>query len=139
MLQTTGHCLCTAVKFSIATKPICCLVCHCNDCRRAAGNALAAFVVFPKKYFSLEEGELTTFESSPGVKRSFCPRCGTPIAYQSATIPDEIHVLVGSLDEPENYPPQLEVFCREQLPWLDISINGPSFDALPEKRAEITP
>lgn len=134
MSQSTGHCLCGAIKYSISTEPLWSLICHCSDCRRSVGNALATFVVFQKNSFSLQQGELKSFQSSPGVERSFCPHCGTPIAYQSTRISDEIHILVGSLDCPEQYPPQLEVFCREQLPWLEISIDGPSFDALPKNR-----
>lgn len=134
MLEIHGHCMCSAVTFTASEKPIWTVVCHCSDCRRSAGNALAVFAIFKESSFSLIKGELKSFESSPGVQRSFCPQCGTPIAYRSARIPKEIHVLIGALDQPEDYPPQMEVYCQEQLPWVDLALDGPKFQVLPEKR-----
>jgi hypothetical protein len=127
-----GHCLCGAVKYSVTKDPLWCGHCHCGDCRRIAGSAVATFVGFEKKYFSITHGDLKEFESSPGVRRSFCSNCGTPIAYESEKVPDEIHLLIGTLDHPEAHTPQIEVFCREKLPWLNIHVEGPSFEGVPD-------
>lgn len=135
MLNIHGHCMCGAIRYTISEKPIWTVVCHCGDCRRSVGNALAVFAIFKNSAFSLNHGELKSFESSPGVKRSFCAHCGTPISYVSERIPKEIHVLIGSLDHPEKYPPQMQVLCQEQLPWVNFSTDGPSFQALPETRS----
>jgi len=127
-----GHCLCGAVEFLITREPVWCGHCHCEDCRRCVGSAVATFIGCDKTFFSLIKGELKTFESSPGVTRSFCANCGTPVAYESEKLPGEIHILLGALSHPEAYTPQLEVFCKEKLPWLDLRVDGPAFDTLPE-------
>lgn len=130
--QTQGHCLCGSLEFTVKGKPKWCANCHCSDCRRHTGSAVATFVGFEKKHFSVTSGEFGSIESSPGVHRYFCPYCGTPMAYESDRFPGEIHVLIGTLNDPEAYPPELQVNCREQLSWLKISIEGPSYQTFPE-------
>ena len=48
------------------------------------------------------EGAAKPFASSPDVLRRFCPDCGTPLSYESTRWPDELHILVATLDDPES-------------------------------------
>lgn len=97
---------------------------------------MATFVCFEKDRFALTAGELSRFESSPGVYRSFCVKCGTPMAYERDELSGEIHLYLGTLEHPEEIYPTLEVFCRERLPWLKLEVAGPSFDGLPVPDAD---
>lgn len=128
-----GHCLCNAVQYCAVGEPLWCAHCHCADCRRHTGSAVATFVGIDKAQFTLTSGEFGTVESSPGVVRSFCSTCGTPMAYERDELPGEIHLYLGTLEHPEEILPTLEVFCRERLPWLELTVDGPSFDGLPEQ------
>ena len=130
--EIRGHCLCGSVRYRLSGEPNWCAHCHCSDCRRHVGGAVATFIGVDKQYFSLEQGEFASYESSPGVTRSFCGNCGTPMAYVTERIPAEIHLYLGTLEQPEAYPAQLQVFCRERLPWFELSMDGPSFQGLPE-------
>jgi hypothetical protein len=58
------------------------------------------------------------------VTRSFCGRCGTPLTYEGARWPGEVHVLVGSLDRPEDFPPTGNAFAEERLHWLHLAMPG---------------
>ena len=64
-------------------------------------------------------GERATYASSPGVTRSHCARCGTPIAYETAKRPDEIDLYLGAFAEPEAFAPQRHAFFEEHLRWFD--------------------
>ena len=75
-------------------------------------------------------GERTTFASSPGVTRSFCARCGTPLAYESVRAQGELHLYLGGFDAPQLFVPQLHVHYAEHLPWLELN------DALPHYAAD---
>jgi hypothetical protein len=55
------------------------------------------------------------------------------MAYERDELPGEIHLYLGTLEHPEVILPTLEVFCRERLPWLELTVDGPSFDGLPEQ------
>jgi len=46
-------------------------------------------------------------------------------------MPTEVHVFLGSLENPEEFPVQFQVFCAEKLPWLSIDDQIPKFDAIP--------
>ena len=129
--KADGYCLCGSIEYVVTGEPIWCGHCHCESCRRHTGGAVATFVAFTNESFELVQGALNTFESSPGVQRSFCGKCGSPISYQSKGIPDEIHLFLGSLANPESYKPVSHVFCREKLPWLEIADDGERYDTLP--------
>ena len=54
------------------------------------------------------KGALTLYKSSPGVRRGFCARCGSTLTYETDALPGEVHVHIGALDRPEDFPPHRE-------------------------------
>jgi len=72
------------------------------------------------------------YESSPGARRGFCPRCGTPISFTADYISGLIDITIGSLDEPALLPPAFHYWDAERLPWLQLA------DTLP-RHAEFPP
>ena len=127
-----GHCMCGAVSYTVSQPPNWVGHCHCTDCRRHVAGAVATFLGCQESAFELNAGQFKSYESSPGVERMFCADCGTPMAYRAQNMPGEIHLLLGTVEHPEDFPPMVEVFCKERLPWLQLTVEGPSFDALPE-------
>lgn len=127
-----GHCLCKSISYTAEGEPNWSAHCHCSDCRRHTGSPVASFVCFDRDKVSLTSGAFSQYESSPGVYRSFCGTCGTPMAYEREDLPGEIHLYLGTLAHPEDLPATLEVFCRERLPWFKLTVDGPSFDTLPD-------
>lgn len=121
----TGGCLCGDVRYVVDQPPVWVGHCHCQSCRRNTGSAVATFVGMPAPAFRVTRGALSSFESSPGVRRSFCPRCGTPLAYESERFPGELHLFLGTLDDPDRFRPQFHVHCAERIPWFEVR------DALP--------
>ena len=77
--------------------------------------------------FCIVEGTRQTYVSSPGVARSFCATCGTPLAYAAERYPGEIHLYVSTLDRPEVFEPGAHVHVGEQLPWLHLDDGLPRF------------
>jgi hypothetical protein len=124
---TTGRCLCGTVRYEFRGKPEWVVHCHCESCRRQVSSPLATFVGVLKENFGFTAGAPKTFASSPGVARSFCPACGSPIAYEAARLPDEIHLFHGTLDDPGTVAPTAHVFTEEQLPWFEVHDGLPRF------------
>jgi hypothetical protein len=122
---TTGRCLCGEIRYEFRGAPEWVVHCHCDSCRRQTSSPLATFVGVLKQNFRFTAGAPKAYASSPGVSRSFCPNCGSPIAYEAARIPDEIHLFHGTLDDPAALAPTAHVFTEEQLPWFEVH------DALP--------
>ena len=91
----------------------------CQSCRRHTGAPVSAYAGFEvaKVRFT---GELCHFESSPGVRRGFCGRCGSTLTYQGDRWPGEIHLHVGAFDDAATLPPTGHAFADERLPWLKL-------------------
>ena len=120
-----GRCLCGAVRFRTTGDPVWIGHCHCQSCRRNTGSAVATFVGFRPGSVQWTAGSRAIYESSPGVRRGFCQRCGTPLTYEADRFPDEVHLYVGGFDHPERLEPQFHVFYAERIPWLAIDDDTP--------------
>ncbi len=121
----TGHCLCRTVAFEISAAPLRVLYCHCESCRRATSAPVAAFLIVQRAGFRYTRGMPRHYASSPGVRRSFCEACGTPLAYETEQRPDQIDLYVCSLSDPSVISPHQHVFAEEQLPWFEVLDNLP--------------
>ena len=116
-----GGCLCGAVRYRVTGRPIWTAFCHCNSCRHATGSVVAAYAGYAADRFEITAGEPSHFASSEGVRRGFCARCGAPLTFEGKRWPGEIHLHIGSLDEPEAFPPTGAGFEKERLSWLHVS------------------
>lgn len=128
----SGHCLCGDVAFTYAGPQSWACYCHCDDCRRNCAAPLVAFIGVRLDDFSwqMAHGDAPKFyASSPGVKRYFCDRCGTPMAFQADHYDGEIHLYAPTLDDPGQFQPEFHVHYREKLPWLHIGDDLPHYMA----------
>ena len=124
--MATGHCLCGRISFETHGEPRWVAYCHCASCRRHTASPVTCFVNFKRDEVHFHSTP-ATYASSPGVTRSFCPACGTPIAYQTEQRADEIDLYVNAFDDPEQFQPTSHVFYGERIGWLDLK------DDLPKK------
>lgn len=120
MTQRSGHCLCGATTFAHDTDAVLWqAICHCESCRRATGAPMAGWFGVRDDGWSWTGQTPGTYASSPGVTRSFCTTCGSPLAFASTRWPDETHFLAAALDDPTTYTPTAHVYCDEALPWAE--------------------
>lgn len=124
-----GTCLCGAVRFraQLPTKWV--AHCHCTYCRRAHAAPLVTWAGFRSEAFSLEPQSQAPawFESSPGARRAHCPRCGTPMFFESTRWPGEMHVARALIEQPLDKEPSAHVFYETHVAWLEVQ------DSLPKK------
>ncbi len=123
-----GGCLCGATRYRATGEASHLCFCHCRSCRRASGAPCVAWATFPSGGFRVTHGELARFASSPGVVRGFCPTCGTPLTYARADTPDEIDLLLATLDDPGRLTPAYHIWVSERLPWVSLSDGLPRFE-----------
>jgi hypothetical protein len=128
MTITRGHCLCGRVSFEYEGPENWRGHCHCESCRRNTASPFTTWFGVPRSACRFTGEEPRAYHSSPGVRRLFCGTCGTPMAFESARWPDEIHFYAASLDNPRNFAPQFHVHCAEQLPWIQLDDGLPRFD-----------
>lgn len=123
-----GGCLCGAVRYRATAAPHATTLCHCRSCRISAGAPSQAWVIFREQDLAIVQGELAVHESSPGVERGFCPWCGTSLTYRRANRPGLFDVTTASLDDPDAFPPDKEIWNSERLSWMAANPDLPQFD-----------
>jgi hypothetical protein len=116
-----GGCLCGAVRFELTGAAVRSGICHCRTCRKVASAPAMAFAIFPVEALNVLRGELKVFQSSPGVLRSFCGKCGSPLIYRSDEQPGQISVMTGSLDQPQSIVPTYHLWTSQKIDWFDIA------------------
>lgn len=122
-----GGCLCGAVRYRATAAPQATSLCHCRSCRLAAGAPSLAWAIFAETDIKVVQGSLTIHESTPGVERGFCGRCGTSLTYRRASRPGLFDVTTASLDEPGRCPPSKEIWVEERLAWEAANPDLPQF------------
>ena len=116
--KMTGHCYCGAVRFEVSGASDWIGHCHCESCRRASGSVMTTFAGFGSAQVEFTGEAPRRFETADGVSRSFCGRCGSPVAYENAAKPDEIHLQLGLFDDLEPMVPRHHSFIEEKPTWL---------------------
>lgn len=126
--STLGHCLCGDIQYEYRGAPSWILHCHCESCRRHSSAAVATFICVNRDAFRFTKGQPKAYASSPGVRRSFCGRCGSPIAYENDRMPNEVHLYLGTLAHPSSVSPEAHVSVAEQLSWFEILDDLPRYE-----------
>lgn len=116
----TGGCYCGAIRFQTSAAPLTVSYCHCVDCRRATGAPVAAFLAFDDEAVEFSPNDGRRSSINPGVTRSFCPDCGSPLAARFDYLPGQVYIAVGILDHPETHAPRLHSYDSQRIDWLHI-------------------
>ena len=112
-----GGCLCSAIRFRISGEPVFSSICHCATCRRASAAPMVAWLTFDRGQVEMLSGVPRIYHSSQGVVRRFCGTCGSQLSYESIESPTTIDITTASLDNPNLFPPTLEVWLEHRVSW----------------------
>ena len=138
MAETTypieGGCDCRAVRYRMTSKPMFVHCCHCRWCQRETGTAFALNALIESDRVILLSGlpEVidTPSNSGKGQKIARCPKCKIALWSNYGGAGDKIRfVRVGTLDNPDAYPPDIHIFTSSKQPWV---ILPPGTPAVPE-------
>jgi hypothetical protein len=129
MTKTTGRCLCGALQYEFEGEPEEVIHCHCESCRRHTSSPVATFLMVKASALRFTKGEPKEFASSPGVHRSFCAECGSPIAYRTESRPEIVDLYIGTLSDPvPAAKPWCHVHTGEQIPWFEVLDDLPRYE-----------
>jgi hypothetical protein len=103
-LELRGGCQCGSVRYAARVEDDEAYYCHCRMCQKAFGNLFGAYFCASGESVRWEGGKPAYFLSSNIARRGFCRECGTPLSFEYFPS-NEIHLTVGSLDEPERLRP----------------------------------
>jgi hypothetical protein len=119
-----GSCACGRVRYEIRGN----LVgpetyCHCWRCRKHSGSSFGTTVGVAARDFVVIAGEesLSSWESSPGVRRHFAGCCGSPIFKRDQASPTFLGFRLGTLDTDPQVSAALHFMVGSKAPWVEIS------------------
>ena len=132
MTPLHATCLCDTVAWEVTAPLEMMHHCHCSRCRKAHGTGFATFAMCAASGVRVTRGrdEITTYESSPGVPRAFCRRCGS-VAPSDAVWNGQVGIPVGPLEGDPGERPMAHIFAASKAPWLEIAGDLPRFEAYP--------
>jgi hypothetical protein len=138
-----GGCTCRHVRYRMTTRPLFVHCCHCRWCQRDGGAAFALNAMIEADRVQLLEGEVTVIHtptnSGKGQNISRCPKCLIAVWSTYSGAGESVRfVRVGTLDQPDRFPPDIHIFTASKQPWVTLS---PDIPAVPEyyKTAERWP
>ena len=129
-----GGCTCRAVRYRLTSRPLFVHGCHCRWCQRETGSAFAINAMIESDRLQLLEGEpetvLTPSASGRGQKIVRCRHCRVALWSHYAGAGDAVKfVRVGTLDDPDRFPPDIHIFTSTKQPWVVLP---PGVPAVPE-------
>ncbi len=81
---------------------------------------MAAFAAFAEEAVTFAADELRDVSPNAGATRSFCGKCGSPLAGRYAYLPGQVYIPIGLIDQAAELPPSLHAHAQERLPWLHL-------------------
>ncbi len=128
-----GSCLCGAVAWEAEGPLEFMSSCHCARCRKVHGAAFATAAMCDAGNFRFSRGRerIARYESSPGLRRAFCARCGAVVPDDESPWQGKVFVQTGPLDDDPGVRPLGHIFVASKAPWFEIRDGLPTFDAYP--------
>lgn len=125
-----GHCTCGHVRFRMTGRPLFVNCCHCRWCQRETGTAFALNAMIEHDRVELVSGEPevvdTPSNSGKGQRISRCPHCKVAVWSCYAGAGDIIRfVRVGTLENPDAFPPDIHIFTMSKQPWVTLADGKP--------------
>jgi len=134
-----GGCACGAVRYRLSSPPMFVHCCHCRDCQRQTGSAFAINALIETDRIMRLSGDprpvaMPTDSGRPhDIYR--CPACRTAVWSDYGRRPSLRFLRVGTLDDPSALAPDVHIFTRSKLPWIELPKAVPSFDAYYDTQA----
>ena len=122
-LHCEGGCTCRSVRYRLTSAPLIVHCCHCRWCQRESGAAFALNALIETDRLELLSGQVelvaTPSASGKGQRIARCPTCRVTVWSHYAGFQQRLSfVRVGTLDEPDRFPPDVHIFTESKQPWV---------------------
>jgi hypothetical protein len=128
-----GACACGAVRYRLESAPMFVHCCHCHDCQRQTGSAFVINALIETDRISLLAGapEPVGVPTDSGRPHDIyrCLACRTALWSDYGGRPALRFVRVGTLDDAAALAPDVHIYTRSKLPWVQLPEGVPAFEA----------
>lgn len=127
-----GHCTCNFVSFEMTREPMFVHCCHCTWCQRETGSAFVINAIIESANINITAGEVekvTTPTEGPAPQIIHrCPKCRVALWSNYGGTRDVVRfVRVGTLETPAILAPDVHIYVRSKLPWVNLADGKPQF------------
>jgi hypothetical protein len=118
-----GGCDCRQIRYRMRSSPLIVHCCHCRWCQRETGTSFALNAMIETDRVELLAGQpervLTPSNSAKGQTFLRCPACKIAVYSHYAGAGERLaFVRVGTLDDPDAFPPDIHIFTSTKQPWV---------------------
>jgi hypothetical protein len=128
-----GGCTCRAVRYRMTSTPLFVHCCHCRWCQRETGASFALNAMIEADRVQVLQGDVevvnTPSNSGKGQQIARCPICRIALWSNYAGVGDAVRFIrVGTLDEPDRFPPDIHIFTSTKQPWVVLPPGSPAVE-----------
>ena len=125
-----GGCDCRAVRYRLRSRPMFVHCCHCRWCQRESGTAFALNALIESDRVELLGSPVdlvdTPSSSGKGQLIARCPTCRIALWSHYGGNQPLSFIRVGSLDDPDAFPPDVHIFTASKQPWVVLPAGVPA-------------
>ena len=128
-----GGCACGSIRYKLTASPLIVHACHCRDCQRITGSAFVINLWIESGFVETDAAP-KSFRLKGGSGNPhdvfFCDQCGAYVWSRYHGAPgDFLFVRAGTLDTPDAVRPDVHIFTRSKLPWVQLPKDTPAFSS----------
>ena len=128
-----GRCACGAHRYTLTAKPLIVHACHCRNCQRLTGSAFVVNIWIEPEFVETRGPEPKSFRLKGGSGAPhdvfFCEQCGTYLWSRYGRGTTSLFVRAGTLERPDAITPDVHIFTRSKLPWVELPRDARAFKA----------
>jgi hypothetical protein len=133
-MNLTGRCACKEISYELTASPLIVHACHCRDCQRVTGSAFVINLWIENEFVEKKGKAPRSCMLKGGTGNNhevfFCDNCGTYVWSRYYGAPgDALFVRGGTLDNPDAVKPDVHIFTRSKLPWLQLPADAKVFES----------
>jgi len=130
--ELTGGCACGAVRYKLASPPMFVHCCHCLNCQRQTGSAFVINMLIEASRVELLSGTpapVPVPRDNGLPHRIFrCPQCQVAVWSEYSGRTQVLFVRAGTLDVPSAVKPDVHIYTRSKVPWVELPASTPAFE-----------
>jgi hypothetical protein len=116
----------------MTSRPMIVHACHCRWCQRETGTSFALNALVEAARVVVAKGQPeavdTPSNSGKGQRITRCPACRIALWSNYGGLGDVVRFIrVGTLDEPDHFPPDVHIFTMSKQPWVVLPEGARTF------------
>ena len=124
-MSREGGCACGGVRYRLNAEPMFVHCCHCTSCQTETGTAFVINALIESDQVETQKGTpkpvMTASEGGRGQQIWRCPDCHVALWSNYGGAKDVLRfVRVGTLDAPGQIEPDIHIYTRSKLRWVQL-------------------